>query len=102
VRISISTAARSRSAVRQLRRLGAGDAHDLSVSFNPLVVGLFEQVVRINLFGENASGFHGSLGTFELTLRADVQAVPVPGAVWLFGSALAGIAGWSRRRKASA
>jgi hypothetical protein len=81
--------------------LGAGDAHDLSVSFNPLVVGLFEQVVRINLFGENASGFHGSLGTFELTLRADVQAVPVPGAVWLFGSALAGIAGWSRRRKAS-
>ena len=68
--------------------LAAGDARDLSVTFDPLVVGLFEQVVRINLFGENASGFHGTLGSFELTLRADVQAVPVPGAVWLFGSAL--------------
>ena len=68
--------------------LTAGDARDLSVTFDPLVVGLFEQVVRINLYGENASGFHGTLGSFELTLRADVQAVPVPGAVWLFGSAL--------------
>ena len=81
--------------------LAAGGAHDLTVGFNPLVVGLFEQVVRINLFGENASGYHGTLGTFELTLRADVQAVPVPGAVWLFGSALAGIAGLRRRRKAA-
>ena len=81
--------------------LAAGGAHDLTVGFNPLVVGLFEQVVRINLFGENASGYHGTLGTFELTLRADVQAVPVPAAVWLFGSALAGIAGLSRRRKAA-
>ena len=81
--------------------LVAGDAHDLTVAFNPLVVGLFEQVVRINLYGENASGFHGKLGSVELTLRADVQAVPVPAAVWLFGSALAGIAGLSRRRKAA-
>ena len=80
--------------------LAAGTGHTMSVGFEPLVVGLFEQVVRINLFGENVSGFHGSLGTFELTLRADVQPVPVPAAVWLFSSALAGIAGLRRRKAA--
>ncbi len=31
-------------------------------------------------------------------VRMDVQVVPVPAAVWLFGSALAGLFGWSRRR----
>ena len=80
--------------------LQAGDGRSLTVGFNPLVTGLFEQVVRINLFGENASGYRGNLGTFELTLRADVQAVPVPAAVWLLGSALAGIAGLRRRKLA--
>ena len=80
--------------------LAAGNGRTMSVAFEPLVVGLFEQVVRINLFGENVSGFQGSLGSFELSLRADVQAVPVPAAVWLFGSALAGIAGLRRRKAA--
>ncbi len=47
-----------------------GNGRTMSVAFEPLVVGLFE------------------------------QAVPVPGAVWLFGSALAGIAGLRRRRAA--
>jgi hypothetical protein len=28
-----------------------------------------------------------------------VAAVPVPGAVWLFGTGLVGLAGWSRRKK---
>ena len=71
--------------------LAAGNGRTMSVAFEPLVVGLFEQVVRINLFGENVSGFHGGLGTFDLTLRANVTGttVPVPGAMWLFGSALA-------------
>jgi len=31
-----------------------------------------------------------------------IQVVPVPAAVWLFGSALAGMAAWSRRRKLTA
>ncbi len=82
--------------------LEAGNGRTMSVGFNPLVAGLFEQVVRINLFGENASGFKGSLGTFELSLRANVQAsaIPVPGAVWLLGSALVGMAGLRRRKVA--
>ena len=69
----------------------------LEVSLNPMVAGVFEQVVRINLYGENASGFRGALGTYELTLRANVNAVPVPGAVWLLGSALVGLVKLRRR-----
>ena len=42
---------------------------------------------------ENASGAFGMVfDTFEVT------AVPIPAAVWLFGSALAGL-GWMRRKK---
>jgi len=36
-----------------------------------------------------------------LDLRIEVAAVPVPAAVWLFGSGLLGLAGIARRRKAS-
>ncbi len=72
-------------------------ARMLDVSLDPLVAGLFEQVVRINLYGENTSGFRGSLGSYELTLRANVNAVPVPGAVWLLGSALVGLVKLRRR-----
>ena len=47
-------------------------------------------------------------GTFhnfsDAALYGHASAVPVPGAVWLFGSALAGAAGvgrWRRKRKAA-
>ncbi|MGE3847942.1 MAG: beta strand repeat-containing protein, partial [Gammaproteobacteria bacterium] len=77
--------------------LVAGDARGLTVGFDPLLVGLFEQVVNINLYGENSSGFRGDLGSFELTLRANVNAVPVPGAVWMLGSGLLALLGVRRR-----
>ena len=80
--------------------LGASLGHGLTLDFDPLVAGLFEQLVSINLFGENASGFHGGLGQFDVTLRINVQAssalVPLP--VWLLGSALLGVLGARRRR----
>ena len=34
-------------------------------------------------------------------IRGQVNVVPLPAAAWLFGSALAGLAGFSRRRKAA-
>lgn len=64
-----------------------GEFGIFSTLLNPLVTGAYE----FRLSGpvvENAS---------SLTLR--VAAVPVPAAVWLFGSALAGLAVISRRRK---
>ncbi len=47
----------------------------------------------------DASNFGGVL--FQLHLEGTVAAVPVPAAVWLFGSGLLGLAGVARRRKAS-
>ena len=56
-------------------------------------------MVRILIDTENTDGWFGvSLDYSELTLR-DVPAVPVPAAVWLFGTALLGLAGFSRRKK---
>ena len=75
--------------------LAAGANHALSVSFDPLVAGLFERVVQINLFGTNASGFNGDLGSFNVTFKG--AAVPVPAAVWLLGSGLLGLMGARRR-----
>ena len=48
--------------------------------------------------GFQSNGFKDS-SIYALAVRSgDVAAVPVPAAVWLFGSALAGL-GWMRRRK---
>ena len=43
--------------------------------------------------------FPGFNAAFELTGAGLVSAVPVPAAVWLFGSGLVGLAGVARRRK---
>ena len=43
--------------------------------------------------------FKGNLG--QWTITGNVTAVPVPAAVWLFGSGLIGLAGVARRRKAA-
>lgn len=40
------------------------------------------------------------LGTWRLLANGDLQLVPIPAAAWLFGSALLGLAGISRRRAA--
>lgn len=79
--------------------LTAGAAHTLSVSFDPLVGGIFEQVGQINLFGENVSGFNGGVGSFNVTFKGTVlpSAVRVPAAVWMLGMGLFGL--WGARRR---
>jgi hypothetical protein len=42
----------------------------------------------------------GLRGAYGFTIDTTVAAVPVPGAVWLFGSALAGLIGYGRRKTA--
>ncbi len=55
-----------------------------------------------DIFGFNANtfdGFYGSSVTVVSNFNAAPAAVPVPGAVWLFGSALAGIGSVVRRNR---
>jgi len=59
---------------------------DFSVSWSQLIVG---------------GAFDGKTGYWELNGTANVSAIPVPAAVWLFGSGLIGLAGIARRRKAA-
>ena len=58
-------------------------------------------VARFN-FGNGAQGFGSKVITFYgwAVHSGDVSAVPVPAAVWLFGSGLLGLIGVARRKKA--
>lgn len=73
--------------------------HDGSVDMNNYIEFFAQagQVYTIALGGAGAGRWNQNVSDYALT----VQAVPVPGAVWLFGSALAGVAGFGRRRKAA-
>ena len=48
-------------------------------------------------FGETAFGFTSVDGDGDVILNIQVSAVPVPAAIWLFGTALIGFIGISRR-----
>lgn len=52
-----------------------------------------DPIISLNVSGNNAS-------QYSLSMSSNISAVPVPSAIWLFGSALAGF-GMLRNRKAS-
>ncbi len=65
-----------------------------TISFNALA----GQVYTIALGGYKNGNWTDTLDGYKL----NVSQVPVPGAVWLFGSAMAGLVGFGRRNKISA
>jgi len=82
--------------------LAAGEAQALIVTLDPLIAGIFDQVITLNLFGFNASGFDQQLGSFSLNLQGTVlppSAIPLPAGVWLMGSALVGLLGARRNMR---
>ena len=46
------------------------------------------------------NGINASFGNYDPLVSGSVSAVPLPAAIWLFGSALAGFIGYSRRKSA--
>lgn len=79
---------------------GAGDGHraTLSCAGGSCEAGeSFTLDYSAHVPAGDPSGFGGVL--YELHLQGTVEAVPVPAAVWLFGSGLLGLVGVARRRK---
>lgn len=63
-------------------------------------LGLYSGLGGIILSGTGFGGsFANDFGSNPFGAMADVGVVPVPAAVWLFGSALLGLIGYNRRRK---
>jgi hypothetical protein len=80
--------------------LSAGSSRVLRASLATWFPGSFEQVAFLDLFGTNASGYDGFIKRVTFNLRANIYGdpVPLPGAFWLAGSAMALLAGFARRR----
>lgn len=63
-------------------------------------LGLYSGLGGIILSGTGFGGsFNSDFASAAFSAMADVGVVPVPAAVWLFGSALLGLIGYNRRRK---
>ena len=72
--------------------------HDATVGSDPLLKGLTfnaeaGKVYTVLLGGHEFGSVFGPTADYKLS----ISAVPVPGAVWLFGSAMAGLIGFGRR-----
>jgi len=67
-----------------------------TISFNAVA----DQVYSIFIGGYRNGGWYDTNDGYRLSITQ--SAVPVPGAVWLFGSALAGLVGAQRRKKLAA
>ncbi|MFW5834359.1 MAG: choice-of-anchor D domain-containing protein, partial [Pseudomonadota bacterium] len=83
--------------------VAAGEALDgLTIEFDPAANGLGRFTSVANLLG--LSTFSGLedlvLGSGVGRLQVEAVVTPIPGSVLLFGSGLAGLAVWNRRRKA--
>ncbi|NOT84414.1 MAG: hypothetical protein HOP02_06430 [Methylococcaceae bacterium] len=68
----------------------------LGLNFGALDPGNYTLQVTGNTFGSTTDS-HSYSG--NLSISNGVAAVPVPGAVWLFGSAIVGLIGISKRKK---
>lgn len=79
-----------------------GQQNGLSINFitAALATGNYFADVTFHGVGANASGYSGSIGDYHLHISGTISAVPLPGAVWLFGIGLTGLA--ALRRKSTA
>ena len=73
--------------------------------FDRLVVGAPNQTNSgsgLIVWGSGTPGTETVVGALNVTAFGNVSAVPLPAAAWLFGSALLGLIGYSRRKVAKA
>lgn len=81
-----------------LTNIGYSDNVDGTTSFT--FTALAGHVYSLYLGGVDFSKWNTGVDNYKLTMTT--SPVPVPGAVWLFGSAIAGLVGFGRRKAISA
>ena len=78
-----------------LIKIGPGN-----VEYNTFLYQNLDSLFQATISLEWLEGFSGFTGNnFDVYRISHISAVPVPAAIWLFGSALLGLAGFSNRRK---
>jgi len=84
---------------------GGDDGPNTFLAANPLPAGFPADLHYMTLWGANITESLGESlypgSTVGMDLRLGLSAVPVPAAFWLFGTALIGLLGFNRRRKAA-
>ncbi len=84
--------------VQDILTLQPGSFRLATVTFNALQSGQSILGISLNSLSDaNGNGLAGSLGSASV----DVAPVPLPGALWLLGTGLAGLAGLARRLKSA-
>jgi hypothetical protein len=81
-----------------LTNIGYSDNVDSTAANSFTFTAQAGQVYSIYLGGYQFGGWHANVANYQLDIAT--SPVPVPGAVWLFGSALAGLGVTGRRKKA--
>ena len=80
--------------------INAGETQNgLIIDFDPVSLGNLNDIITIQLFGFNPSGFEQALAPIQLSVTANVAPVPLPAPMWMLLSALAVLAK-ARRKKA--
>lgn len=85
-----------------LSGFGTGDGHTIgTISFDALAPGSTSVAMATSsLHGDYEDSSYNLVNASYNNASVDISAVPVPAAVWLFGSGLVGLAGIARRRSA--
>ena len=72
-----------------------------SVSYNVLADADGGVTLQFSVACAPVAGCNGDYFIDNVSISADVNAVPIPAAVWLFGSGLIGLVGLARKKKAA-
>jgi len=69
-------------------------------AFNSLDINVFSSNINTQIYHSDGISFPIITSTDDWIVT-EISSVPIPGAIWLFGTALVGLVGFSKRRKSA-